>query len=305
MASASWLGSTTWVQQLADATGMPLLPGSIDTMLWSMVLFYATYAHLAELASTLVLGRKRWDSFSPATQKEWRMRTTNLLKGLIIGVYATYLVVAGVGGRSDRTELVDRMFRRDVAVERLGGFSVGFYVWHLGVLMQNFANEGVGNVAHHILVSTCMMSIYRPFLAHHLPCFLAYEVTNIPHNFYRMSKILGHARMATFHSAAWIVLFFLFRILYGTLASIAISQDFVQLWKQQQELLLPETKAWTAAQLALVEDQTLMIRPIPYWVIVWCLACTVFLASLNFTWFYKIARSTGARLCGKRKATTP
>ena len=160
MAATSWLGSTTVVQDLADSTGMPLLPASIDTMVWSMVLFYATYAHLAELASRLVLGRKRWESFSPATQKEWRMRTTNLLKGFIIGVYATYIVVSGAGGRRERTELVDRMFRRDVAVERLGGFSVGFYVWHLGVLLQNYANEGIGNVAHHVLVSTCMMSIY-------------------------------------------------------------------------------------------------------------------------------------------------
>jgi len=303
MAATSWLGSTTVVQDLADSTGMPLLPASIDTMVWSMVLFYATYAHLAELASRLVLGRKRWESFSPATQKEWRMRTTNLLKGFIIGVYATYIVVSGAGGRRERTELVDRMFRRDVAVERLGGFSVGFYVWHLGVLLQNYANEGIGNVAHHVLVSTCMMSIYRPFLAHHLPSFLAYEVTNIPHNFYRMSKVLGHAQLATFHSAAWIVLFFLFRILYGTYASVAISLDFVNLWKRQQADLLPEPQTYKTSQLATIGDQMLMVRPIPYWVIVWCLACTAFLASLNFTWFYKITRSTGARLLGRRKAS--
>lgn len=160
MVSTSWLGSSATVEALADAAGMPLLPASIDTMLGSIVLFYATYNHLAELGSCLVLGRKRWDTFSPATKKEWRMRTTNLLKGFIIGVYATYLVLPSADRRASSVQLEDRMFRRDTAVERLGGFSVGFYLWHLGVLLQNFANEGVGNVAHHVLVSTCMMSIY-------------------------------------------------------------------------------------------------------------------------------------------------
>ncbi|KXJ93935.1 TLC domain-domain-containing protein [Microdochium bolleyi] len=304
MALTSWLGSSATVQALADSTGMPLLPASIDTVLWTVILFYATYNHLAELASRLVLGSKRWDGFSPATRKEWRMRTTNLLKGFIIGVYATYLVVSGAGGRAGRTELLDRMFRRDMAVERLGGFSVGFYLWHLGVLLQNFANEGVGNVAHHILVSTCMMSIYRPFLAHHLPCFLAFEVTNIPHNVYRMSKVLGHSYMAHLNSASWIVLFFLFRIVYGTYASFAISRDFVKLWQLQSVSGLPKTRTFSASQAAMVEDQTLMVRPIPYWVIVWCLICTVVLATLNFSWFYKISRSTGVRLWKGKLATT-
>ncbi|KAH7012580.1 uncharacterized protein B0I36DRAFT_52134 [Microdochium trichocladiopsis] len=72
----------------------------------------------------------------------------------------------------------------------LAAFCVGFYSWHMSSLFVD-AHPNLGTILHHTLVLMCSVSIeilQNPFIAHHLPSFLLFELTNIPHNLYRITQ---------------------------------------------------------------------------------------------------------------------
>ncbi|KAH7009411.1 uncharacterized protein B0I36DRAFT_370348 [Microdochium trichocladiopsis] len=140
MVTIQSLGSAFFRQQLAVAiykladvlenltyvTGLP--QESIGLIIGSIAFFLITYFSLAPLAFGRVSREKRWEELTPETQDDWKMRTSNLVKGTAFGFDAAYIVITDI--LAGRAYLFERICHRRAHGERLTAIAMGFYLWH-------------------------------------------------------------------------------------------------------------------------------------------------------------------------------
>ena len=130
--------------------------------------------------------------------------------------------------------------------------------------------------------------------------FLVYELTNIPHNVYKLLIPLGKglSPLSIANAVIWIVSFLFVRILWGTYATISYMMDLYSLWEKPMTI---ETLG--RDEFAVVEtlrDRGLDPRPVGVSVLAWCTACAIVLTGLNYYWFYLIVETTLRKISQKK-----
>ncbi|KAH7029707.1 uncharacterized protein B0I36DRAFT_364205 [Microdochium trichocladiopsis] len=145
------------------------------------------------------------------------MSITNILKAV-----ATTLVALYDTGYFP----MPRYFGSDspLLTEVLYALPAGFYLWHLLTVLSK--KSRTGEIPHHILAIVFLWNHNEPFIALHLPNFLLFEMTNIPHNIYKlMKRTTTNKGLFYFFAAIWYGLHLRVRIIWGSTATYLAFKD--------------------------------------------------------------------------------
>ena len=291
------LGSSELIQKISQYLHLRVLPSHIDNILLSTLFFIILHSSLAEPLSSRLLIPKQWASFTQKDKSDWKLRVVSMVQSLILGPWALYILVCQFFLRETRpTSLIERVYGYYEAETQMTNCALGYFLWHLAMMVREREKHGLQMVMHALVGVGCMGGVYVPFTTTLTAWFLVYEITNPPHNVYRFLSRLGrgNSKLSVANAIVWIVLFFVFRIVWGSYATVVYMRSTYAVWKT------PLTRdALGESEYAVVERlkaEGLEPRNIGSFAMVLTMLAGVTLASLNYVWFYLIVKTTARRI---------
>ena len=294
------LGSSELIQKISKHLNLRVLPPHIDNILLSTLFFTLLHSSLAEPLSSRLLIPKQWASFTQKDKSDWKLRVVSMVQSLILGPWALYILACQFfflgETRPTSSSLIERVYGYYEAETQMTDFALGYFLWHLAMMVREREKHGLQMVMHALVGVGCLGGVYVPFTTTLTAWFLVYEMTNPPHNVYRFLSRLGrgNSRLSVANAVVWIVLFFVFRIVWGSYATVVYMGSTYAVWKT------PLTReALGESEYAVVERlraEGLEPRNIGTFVMVLTMLAGVTLASLNYMWFYLIVKITARRI---------
>ncbi|KAK4446371.1 TLC domain-containing protein [Podospora aff. communis PSN243] len=292
--STSLLGSSSAAQRLSMTLNLRTLHAHIDSILLSTLFFTLLYSSLAEPLSRYLIP-KQWASFTPQAKTDWKLRVVSLTQSLILGPASLYILI-GQFFLWEPRGLIERVYGYYELETQMTNVALGYFIWHFAMMVKEYKKHGIQMVLHALVGVGCMSGVYVPFTATMTAWFLVYEVTNVPHNIYRFLARLGKgtSRASVANAVVWIVLFFVFRIVWGTYATVVYMRSTYAVWKTP--LTLEALGVEEYAVVERLEAEGLKPGNIGTVVMALTMLAGVTLASLNYVWFYLIVKTTVRRV---------
>ncbi|KAK0631368.1 TLC domain-containing protein [Immersiella caudata] len=226
----SILSSSSTITSLSLSLNLRTLPPHLPSILLSTLSF--TLLHLLSTPLSHFLLPKTYPSFPPSSKTDWNLRVVSLIQSLILGPLSLYILTCQFFIWPPRG-LIERVYGYYELETQMTDIALGYFLWHFAMMLKEYKKHGMQMVLHAMVGVGCMGGVYVPFTASMTAWFLVYEVTNVPHNVYRFLVRLGRgdSMLSVGNAVVWILLFFVFRIVWGTYATVAYMWSTWMVWR--------------------------------------------------------------------------
>ncbi|KAF2185077.1 hypothetical protein K469DRAFT_632855 [Zopfia rhizophila CBS 207.26] len=258
---------------------LPLLPYHIHELLVALFVYQFIYSYVGPRFSPS-LAPKTFPNLQGRSKLDWNIHVVSMTQAMVMSLLAQYVV------------LFDEERKQMNAQERAYGYTGlsamalaianGYFVWHLVMMAIYVRTYGWGMLAHALATNFLMIQGFRPaFLTYGVASYL-YEWSNIPLNIHRaLGKLkMEKSRFYVFNGVVLFIIFFFSRIIWGTYLTWWFYKD---IWS-----------AWTT-------DPPKGIEKLPTWLLVGHAASATVLQTLNYVWFWLIAKILVSRVVFKKE----
>ncbi|KAF2266356.1 hypothetical protein CC78DRAFT_513843 [Lojkania enalia] len=268
-----------YIQPICNYLKLPLLPGHIHEVFGALLFYQILYMYIGPRISTY-LAPKTYPIFQGRSKLDWNIHIVSMTQATFISFLSQYVV------------LFDYERKRMTAQERAYGYTElsttalaianGYFIWHFIMMTKHVNAYGWGMVAHACATNFLMIQGFRPaFLTYGVASYL-YEWSNIPLNIHRaLGKLkMEKSKLYVFNGVTLFIVFFFCRIWWGTYLTWWFYKD---IWNAY---ISPPPKG---------------VEKLPTWLLFGHAIATTTLQSLNFVWFFLIARILLSRVVYKKE----